>query len=187
MTAVATLPSLSINTAPRLHPLTGSTLRALNNNNGQVVRALQKTFVQRIDDTLVSLKSVVAQYAMHLSAEQRISIFDQLENVINVDDWYEEDEFPKLSALKDLLAWSIYANVPQWHSLGVDDEGDILIAWHSDTVTLTANFDGNRLVRWTSRYQSGDEKAAHAAGDCSLRQFAKQAKFYLQEEATNGV
>jgi hypothetical protein len=186
MTAVAALPSRSINEAPRLHPLIGSTIRPLN-TGGQVMRAVQKPFAQRIDDALVGLKSAVAQYAMHISAEQRLSIFDQLENVINVDDWYEEDEFPKLSAFKDLLAWSIYADVPQWHSLGVDDDGGVLIAWHSDAITLTANFDGNRLVRWTSRYQGEEDTVAHAAGDCSLRQFAKQAKFYLQNGATDGI
>ena len=73
------------------------------------------------------------------------------------------------------------------NSFGADDDGDILIAWHDQETTLTANFDGNRLVRWTCRYQDGEEAAAHAAGDCSLRQFAKQAKFYLLNEAADGV
>lgn len=184
MTVGAAVPSRSINEAPRFHPLIGSTTRP---SDKQTVRAPQKPFVQRVDDALVELKKAVAQYAMHLSAEQRQSIFEQLENIINVQDWYEEDEFPKLNSLKDLLAWTIYAGVPQWHSFGVDDDGDVLIAWHNEHATLTANFDGNRLVRWTCRYQDGDDAVAHAAGDCSLRQFAKQAKFYLQGEAVDGV
>jgi hypothetical protein len=183
MSFAAALPSHSINEAPRLHPLIGSTTRSSDN---ETVRTPQKPFAQRVDDALVELKRAVAQYAMHLSSDQRQIIFDQLENIINVDDWYEEDEFPKLNSLKDLLAWTIYAGVAQWHSLGVDDDGDVLIAWHNDEATLTANFDGNRLVRWTCRYRDPDG-VAHAAGDCSLRQFAKQAKFYLQGEATHGV
>jgi hypothetical protein len=179
------VPSRSINEAPRLHSLIGRTVRPLHQD--QTIRSMQKTFEQRVTDALVQLKAAAAEYAMHLSSAQRETIFNQLESIINVEDWYEEDEFPKLNSFKDLLAWSIYADVPQWDSLGVDDDGDILVAWHNDQVTLTANFDGNRLVRWTSRYQEEGDAVAHAAGDCSLRQFAKQARFYLQGEATDGV
>ncbi|TAK09067.1 hypothetical protein EPO44_01780 [bacterium] len=135
---------------------------------------------------MVQLKAAVAQYAMHFPAERRQAISAQLENILNVSDWYDGDEFPNLNAFRDLLAWSIYAEAPPWDSLGVDDEGDVLIAWHRDELTLTANFDGHRLVRWTTRYQGGGDTVAHAAGDCSLRQFARQAKFYLQGEAVNG-
>lgn len=178
-------PSRSVNEAPQLQPRSGSTVRPLH--QGRALRPMQKTFEQRVEDTLVELKAAAAQYAMHMSSAQREAIFGQLADIINVDDWYEDDEFPKLSSFKDLLTWSIYAALPQWDSLGVDDDGDILVAWHSDAITLTANFDGNRLVRWTSRYQSEKDVVAHAAGDCSLRQFAKQAKFYLQGDASDGI
>lgn len=182
MNLAAVVPSHSINAAPRLSPLKGSTISPIEAR----FRPTEKPFAQRVEATLVELKAAAAQYAMHLSADQRETIFDQLENIINVEDWYEDDQFPKLSAFKDLLAWSIYAALPQWHSFGVDDDGDVLVAWHSDEVTLTANFDGNRLVRWTSRYRDDGDSVAHAAGDCSLRQFAKQAKFYLLDRAING-
>ena len=182
MNLPAVVPSHSINEAPRLRPMMGGTSSPIEAQ----LRFVDKPFEQRVEAALIELKTATAQYAMHLSAAQREEIFDQLENIINVDDWYEEDMFPRLAAFKDLLAWSIYAAVPQWHSLGVDDDGNILIAWHNDEVTLTANFDGNRLVRWTSRYTNGGDNPAHAAGDCSLRQFAKQAKFYLLGGATNG-
>jgi hypothetical protein len=182
MSLAVVVPSHSINEAPRLHSLIGGTSSPIEAR----LRSVERPFAQRVEAALVELKTATAQYAMHLSAAQREAVFGQLENIINVDDWYEEDIFPKLGAFKDLLAWSIYAAVPQWHSLGVDDDGDVLVAWHSDEMTLTANFDGNRLVRWTSRYKDEGDNAAHAAGDCSLRQFAKQAKFYLLGGATNG-
>ncbi|TPQ39527.1 hypothetical protein C2U70_07015 [Bradyrhizobium guangdongense] len=179
------LPSQSINEAPNSRPLVGGTVKT-SDERGLFSRSLSKSFEERIDDALVQLKAAVAQYAMHLPAERRQAISDQLENIINVDDWYDGDEFPDLNAFKDLLAWSIYAEVPGWDSLGVDDEGDVLIAWHRHDVTLTANFDGHRLVRWTSRYQAEGDTVAHASGDCSLRQFARQAKFYLHGGAING-
>lgn len=178
---MSAVPSHSVNEAPRSFALRGGTNRAaaILKPDGPVTSVPTKTFEQKVFDALVELKVSVAQFAMHLSPSRRRTIFDQLDNIINVDDWYEDDEFPSIRAFKDVLAWSIYADVPEWNSLGVDDDGDVLLAWHSDRVTLTANFDGNRLVRWTSRYRSEDDVVGHAGGDCSLRQFAKQARFYL--------
>ncbi len=185
MTATAAIPSRSINEAPRTRPLAGRTFRPLEAQQFNI--GTSKSFEEQVGDTLVALRGAVSQYAMHLTEAQRNNISHQLESIINVDDWYEEDTFPKLTAFRDLLVWSIYAKVPEWQSMGVDDDGDILVAWHTDEVTLTANFDGNRLVRWTSRYQSDGDAMAYASGDCSLRQFARQAQFYLQGGETNVV
>lgn len=177
--------SSSINEAPQLRPMIGSTFRPLHGT--QPTRRNQEPFDQRIETAVAALKAVVSQYAMHIPEARRLAIFEQIDSIINADDWYEDDELPRIDSFKDLLAWSIYANLPQWDSLGVDDDGDVLVAWHTEELTLTANFDGNRLVRWTSRRQAKGDIAAHAAGDCSLSEFARQAKFYLQGEMSNGL
>jgi hypothetical protein len=184
MNFAAVLPSGSVNAAPRQLSLLGSTARPLEARPS--IKSTDKSFEERVEGALVGLKSTIAQFAMHLSPEQQEVLSDQLSNIINIDDWYEEDQFPMQSALRDLLAWSIYAQLPGWDSLGVDDDGRVLIAWHTPQLTLTANFDGNHLVRWTSRQQAEGETPAHTAGDCSLRRFAKQARFYLLDEAANG-
>lgn len=183
MSLAAAVPSRSINAAPRL--ISGVESATQPSNFVSSMR-VEPTFEQKITDALVGLKAATSAYAMHITSDAMENIFAQLEDVINLDDWHEEDEFPRLQSFKDLLAWSIYAGVQQWDSLGVDDDGDVLVAWYSEQITLTANFDGHRLVRWTSRYQDGDDVVAHASGDCSLRQFAKQARFYLLGEANNG-
>jgi hypothetical protein len=136
---------------------------------------------QTLFNVLVGLKVSVSQYAMHLSQEVRHRIFDQLDAIINADDWHEEDDLPRQDAFQEFLKWQIYAGCFDWTSLGVSDEGHILVAWSTTNTFLTANFDGSGEVRWTVRYQS-EGSPGHAAGKSSLKFFEKQAQFYLKQE-----
>jgi hypothetical protein len=130
---------------------------------------------------LVQLKVAVAEFATHLTREQREQIFRQLDNVINPDDWHDGDELPKGPAFRDLLRWSIHSKLYNWASIGVSEEGHILVAWISSRARLTANFGGDGQVRWTSRVQtSSKSEPAIAAGRCSLVYFTKQAQFVLE-------
>jgi hypothetical protein len=130
-------------------------------------------------NVLVGLKVSVSLYAMHLSQDARHKIFDQLDALINPADWYEEDDPPRQEAFQEFLKWLIYAKFFEWTSLGVSDEGHILVAWNTAQTLLTANFGGSGDVRWTARLQS-DSGVEHAAGKSSLKFFEKQAQFYLK-------
>jgi hypothetical protein len=135
---------------------------------------------ERIFNSVVQLKVSIAQFAMHLSSDERERIFRQLDDVINVDDWHDEDELPKVESFRDLLRWAIHSSLYGWTSFGVADDGNILVAWDRPSARLTANFNGDGQVRWTSwvRSSSGTE-AAHAAGKCPLAYFTRQARFTL--------
>jgi len=133
---------------------------------------------EKLFNVLVALKVSVSLYAMHLSHDARYKIFNQLDAIINPDDWHEEDALPRPEAFQEFLKWLIYARCFDWTSLGVSDEGHILIAWTTANALLTANFGGSGEVRWTTRVQS-DSGVEHAAGKSSLKYFEKQARFYL--------
>jgi hypothetical protein len=138
----------------------------------------------RIFDSLVSLKVAVSEYAMHLSQEERNRIFNRLDAVINVEDWHEEDTLPRLDSFKDFLKWMIYAKRYDWASIGVSESGNTLIAWTTPDVTLTASFGGKNNVSWTATIETVKPQD-HAVGRYTLRNFAKQALFYLSGQATN--
>ena len=53
-------------------------------------------FEERIFNVLVRLKVTFAEFAIHLSHDERERIFRQLDDIINVKDWHEEDELPNL-------------------------------------------------------------------------------------------
>src|SRR5712664_1442484 len=54
-------------------------------------RLEEESFERKLFEALISLKVVTAQYAMHLSADERHRLFDELDRLINFDDWHEED------------------------------------------------------------------------------------------------
>ena len=151
------------------------------------------TFLQTVPDSasleaqifnsLVSLKVAVSQYAMHLSTEERHRIFEELDYLINVDDWHEGDTLPNIVAFRDFLKWMIYSKYFKWISLGVSEEGGMLVAWKTKRVLLTARFSGlagQEGVRWTAEMTSDKGEVGHAVGKCPLRLFAEQAMFYLR-------
>jgi hypothetical protein len=140
----------------------------------------EASFEEKLFDVRVKLKVLVAQYAMHVSEPDRDRIFKQLDDIINIEDWHVEDVFPKHEAFQELLKWSIYSHDYDWTSLGVSDQGDILVSWITDSALLTANLAGKGVVRWTARIKS-QTGLEHAAGSCSLQYFQKQAQFYLQQ------
>jgi hypothetical protein len=138
------------------------------------------SFEEKLFDVRVQLKVLIAQYAMHVSTSDRDRIFDQLDDIINTEDWHAEDVLPQHKAFVELLKWSIYSHDYDWTSLGVSDQGDILVSWITKSVLLTANFAGEGIVRWTARITS-KTGIEHAAGRCSLQYFKNQSQFYLQQ------
>jgi hypothetical protein len=138
----------------------------------------QASFEEKIFDSLVALKVAVSRYAMHLPAEERVRLFVRLDQLINVEDWHGEDTLPLLSSFVDFLKWIIFSENFGWSSIGVSDEGNILVAWTSPNLTLTANFFSENKATWTATVES-KSGAAHIVGTGSLQHFAKQALFYL--------
>lgn len=156
--------------------------------SGTVIQSIpqQASFDEKLFDSLVQLKVAVSQYAMHLPADERHRIFERLDSVINLDDWHEEDKLPRLESFRDFLKWMIYAKHFQWSSIGVSDEGNILVVWITPDVTLTANFAGQNKVAWTATIETATPRD-HAVGTYSLQNFAKQALFYLGGGATGEI
>jgi hypothetical protein len=145
-----------------------------------VVRStpIQANLQQRVFDSGVEMKVAVSQYAMHLSPETRQKLFHDLDEVVNVDDWYEEDTLPRYDSFRDFLKWIIYSKRFNWVSIGVSDEGSILVAWKSQHALLTANFNGKSRVLWTAT-RTSPQGDTHAAGESPLQFFEREASLYL--------
>jgi uncharacterized UPF0160 family protein len=150
-----------------------------------VTRAIPEAtdFAERVFNSLVALKVAVSQYAMHMSDAERHRIFAELDSVINTEDWHEEDELPKVEAFKDFLKWMIYSKYNKWISIGVSDDGDLMVAWKTTRVLLTAKFSGlseQEAVRWTAQIMSKKGETGYTVGRSPLRLFSEQALFYLK-------
>lgn len=139
---------------------------------------LQPSFRQRVFDAIVEMKVAVSNYAMHLAPETRAKLFHDLDEIVNVDDWYEEDALPNTVSFRDFLKWTIYSKRYNWLSIGFSDEGNILVAWRSQYGLLTATFRGNTRVLWTAT-RSSPEGETYAAGESTLQFFEREARLYL--------
>jgi hypothetical protein len=128
-------------------------------------------------DSLVSLKVSVSQYAMHLPKGERSRLFARLDEVINVEDWHEEDTLPTSNSFVSFLKWIIFSKNFSWSSIGVSNDGNLLVAWTTPNVTLTANFFPQDRVSWSAEVDS-QSGIAHMVGIGPLQHFAKQAEFF---------
>jgi hypothetical protein len=149
-----------------------------------ILRAVPKfaSFEEKIFDSLVSLKVAVSQYAMHLPKEERFRLFARLDELINVEDWHEDDTLPTSSSFVSFLKWIIFSENFSWSSIGVSNDGNLLVAWTTPNVTMTANFFPQDRVSWSAEVDS-QSGIAHMVGIGPLQHFAKQALFYLSGEA----
>jgi hypothetical protein len=158
-------------------------------NSDFVLRSdlVELNFEEKIYNSLVSLKVAVSKYAMHLSPDERHRIFMELDSVINKEDWHENDQLPQTGSFQDFLKWMIYSKYFKWTSIGVSDDGSILVAWKTEHGLLTANFTSVDNVRWTAQIKSDVGEIGHTVGRCPLRLFAQQAAFYLEGARHNEV
>jgi hypothetical protein len=169
-------------------PLANQKILVSAKRSERVVRSMTRStgFEENIFNSLVSLKVAVSQYAMHLSSNERHRIFEQLDSMINVDDWHQGDDLPKSSSFQDFLKWMIYSKYFKWVSIGVSQDGNIMVAWRTSRVLLTANFAGSDSVRWTVQIKSEAGETGQTVGKCPLRLFAEQAMFYLEAAPHEG-
>jgi hypothetical protein len=147
----------------------------LNRGKGFFEAAESQSFRETIFNALVQLKVGVAEYAMHLAPDVRAKIFKDLDDLLNVNDWYEDDVLPKFLSFRDFLKWTIYSKRFNWLSLGFSEEGNVLAAWKSEKGMLTASYDGAGRVWWTMAI-TVDGELNHVAGESTLEYFEAEAR-----------
>lgn len=130
-------------------------------------------------DARVRLKVASAQYAMHLSSEDRHRLFEELDYLLDADAWDEGDVLPRHQSFLGFLRWTIYAHNSAWTSMGLDRDGTILLAWKRGQNILTANFMDANQAKWSAQLLVGGDKEV-SVGQGSLKSFAEHANFHLQ-------
>lgn len=131
----------------------------------------EKTF-----DARVQLKVETANVAMHLSSQLRAKLFKEFDYLLDVEGWDEEDKLPSVESYRRFLKWIIYAKDTSWTSLGIDDLGNMLVAWVGEGRMMTANFSDP--VKWTKRVDSGGVPQI-SLGEFDLNYFAEKSLEFL--------
>ena len=132
------------------------------------VEAADKPLPEKLYDALARVKLLTAQVAMHLDTEWRSRIFEQLDDLLDAEDWHEDDDPIKVSSFETFLRMIIFHNPPRRPGFGVSNRGYLIAAWTSGLDRLTIEYLPNDTVRWVLSCEV-DGEAERAAGETSVR------------------
>ncbi len=127
-----------------------------------------KTLPEKLYDTLARVKLLTAQVAMHLDTEWRSRIFEQLDDLLDAEDWHEDDDPIDASSFETFLRMIILHNPSRRPGFGVSNRGYLIAAWTSGSDRLTMECRPNDTVRWVLSCEV-DGETERAAGETAVR------------------
>lgn len=144
-------------------------LQTFSGHNGVVkqqptsIRSLE----ERLYDSRAFCKIKTSEVAMYLSDEWRKGFFSQLDNLMDIENW-EEDDTPVIStSFTTLLRMLTLIKPERRPGLGSTSGGNIIAAWTTEKDRLTIECLAGDRVRWVlSRIINGVRESA--AGEVQL-------------------
>ena len=127
-----------------------------------------KPLPEKLYDALARVKLLTAQVAMHLDTEWRSRIFEQLDDLLDAEDWHEDDDPIKVSSFETFLRMIIFHNPSRRPGFGVSNRGYLIAAWTSGSDRLTTECLPNDKVRWVLSCEV-DGETERAAGETPVR------------------
>ena len=127
-----------------------------------------KPLPERLYDALARVKLLTAQVSMHLDTEWRSRIFEQLDDLLDAEDWHEDDDPIKASSFQTFLRMIIFHNPARRPGFGVSNRGYLITAWTSGLDRLTTEFLPNDKIRWVLSCEV-DGETERASGETPVR------------------
>jgi hypothetical protein len=98
---------------------------------------------------------------MHLDRDQRDKIFKQLDNLLDPDEWDNQDKLLDQSSYSTFLRMILYQPPIKRPSLGLSNTGNLLAAWIEGTNRLSIECFPHDEIRWVlSRMIDGEPESA---------------------------
>ena len=132
------------------------------------VEAADKPLPEKLYDALARVKLLTAQVAMHLDTEWRSRMFEQLDDLLDAEDWHEDDDPINASSFETFLRMVIFHNPSRRPGFGVSNRGYLIAAWTSGSDRLTIEFRSNDMVRWVLSCEV-DGETERASADTPVR------------------
>lgn len=128
-------------------------------------------------DALAAVKIKTSRVAMHLDAEWRKNLFEQLNSLHDPAEW-EGDEVPVTESSFDTFLKAILDIKPERHpGLGLSSAGNLIAAWTTGRDRLTIEFLPNDLVRWVLSFYR-DNEPVRIAGQMPVSRLGEQLAPY---------
>jgi len=126
-----------------------------------------KSTAERLYDSLAEAKQLTAQVAMHLDSDLRRRLFAQLDDLLNLDDWHDDDTPLTGSSFSTFLRMILFVNPDRRPGLGLSNHGNLVAAWTVGGDRLTIECLPKDTVRWSLSCEiDGDRE--RAAGETQV-------------------
>lgn len=130
--------------------------------------AVERTAVERLFDARLNAKVSTAQVAMHLDRNWRNKLFASLDDLLDPDDWHEDDELMQSASYATFLRLVLHVRPARSPSLGLSNQGNVLAAWINGEHRLALECLPQDIIRWSLSCRIDDE-LERAVGETPVR------------------
>lgn len=141
-------------------------------DEGKIQRASTKSTEEKLYDVLAGAKVMTSQVAMHMEQEWREGIFEQLDELLNIDDWHDDDEPVLGTSFTTFIRMVLYQKPKRRPGLGVSHRGNLIGSWTSGPNRLTLEFLPGDMIRWVLSCEI-DGEIERGAGETPVRRLPK--------------
>jgi hypothetical protein len=85
--------------------------------------------LEAVFNNLATLKVATSKLAMHLSDRYRTSLFDEVDRLLNIENWDDDSSLVDVRSFETFLRAVLYNRIGRMPSLGIS-QGLVLAAWH---------------------------------------------------------
>lgn len=132
-------------------------------NDDEEYDSVQRTPVEA---NLREVQEAISDFSMHLPRGFAQGLSKQFANMLDEDDWEEDDQLIDLDALNTFLVMLHEVSPQRRPGIGTDGHGSVTAFWRSNENRLTANCLSSGQIAWvlTRANIPGDKE--RAAGNC---------------------
>lgn len=122
---------------------------------------------EQLYDARAFCKIETSKVAMYFPNEWRVGFFSQLDNLMDIDNWEEEDTPVTKDSFSTLLRMLTLIRPNRRPGLGTTSRGNIIAAWTNEQDRLTIECLAKDRVRWVLSHIIDDIRES-AAGEVQL-------------------
>ena len=123
---------------------------------------------EQLHDALAKAKVFTSRVVMHLQGDWRERLFAQLDDLMDAEDWHEDDTPLKVSSFQTFLRMTIHQSLERRPGFGLSYYGNLIASWTTGKDRLTMEFLVDDTVKWVLACEV-DGEVERAAGVTPVR------------------
>jgi len=144
--------------------------------------AVRTTMEERLFQSSANFKILTSMVAMHLPVEWREKMFQQIDTLLDAEQWESDDAPPTVFSARTFLRLILALNSSVRPGLGASHDGNLIAAWTKGKNRLTVECLGGDRLKWSVVREAPDrESVDRIVGATGLGRFVSQLAPYRPE------